>query len=266
MLLGGIAFAGVALTITLFVMASMRADLPYCGAGSGCDVVQNSRWSMFLGVPITLWGIVLYVAIATAGLLRVKRVVRWRVAILCATVGLAVSVYLNTVVINAMDAVCAYCLASLALITLLYGLSWRAQGVSGLNRWRGGSTVAALAVVGMMHLHYAGVFNPAAGPEDPYLRALAEHLSASDAKFYGAYWCPHCQQQKLAFGASASRLPYVECSPNGQRGARATACLSADIKNYPTWIIDGRRIERTLTPKQLARYSGFASVPEPPPR
>jgi len=33
-----------------------------------------------------------------------------------------------------------------------------------------------------------GVFDPAAGAEDPYLRGLAEHLSQEKAVFYGAFW------------------------------------------------------------------------------
>ena len=31
---------------------------------------------------------------------------------------------------------------------------------------------------------------------------------------YGAYWCSHCNDQKVAFGAEAARmLRYVECAP-----------------------------------------------------
>jgi hypothetical protein len=45
-----------------------------------------------------------------------------------------------------------------------------------------------LVIVGSMHLHYSGVFDSAAGPEDPYLRGLAEHLSREKAIFYGASW------------------------------------------------------------------------------
>jgi len=37
-------------------------------------------------------------------------------------------------------------------------------------------------------MHYSGVFDPAAGPEDPYLRGLAEHLSKEKAVIYGAFW------------------------------------------------------------------------------
>jgi thiol-disulfide isomerase/thioredoxin len=46
--------------------------------------------------------------------------------------------------------------------------------------------------------------------------AFAQCISDSGAKFYGAYWCPHCQAQKLLFGKSVEKLPYVECALQGQ--------------------------------------------------
>jgi hypothetical protein len=39
-----------------------------------------------------------------------------------------------------------------------------------------------------MHLHFSGVFDPMAGPEDPFLKGLAVHLTQDQAFFYGAYW------------------------------------------------------------------------------
>jgi len=252
---------GVVLTTVLLVLAATQSSLPYCGSGSGCDIVQTSRWSTLLGLPVAAWGWGVYVVVSASAVLISKKSTRWHVAIFFATIGFAVSVYLNAIAVVVIEASCIYCLASLALITVIYLLTWRADGLKDLNGWRIGSTAAAVFVVGLMHLNYAGAFDPAAGPEDPYVRALAEHLSASDAKFYGAYWCPHCQQQKSAFGASAERLPYVECSPNGQRSAPATSCLAVEIRNYPTWIIEGRRLERTLSVRQLARYSGFRPPP-----
>ncbi|MGR9089090.1 MAG: vitamin K epoxide reductase family protein [Gammaproteobacteria bacterium] len=263
LLVGALATLGAALTVVLIVVAARQAELPFCGDGSDCDIVQGSRWSMLLGLPIAVWGFLVYGFIAFAALLGLKRQSRWRAIVFLATVGFAVSIYLNIIAVTVIEATCAYCLVSFALITLLYALSWRAGGTGGLNGWRLGSTAAAIIVVGLMHLHYAGAFDPAAGPEDPYLRGLAEHLEANGAKFYGAFWCPHCQEQKLVFGASAKRLPYVECSPNGQRGARSTACIGADISNYPTWIIGGQRFERAMTSKLLARYSGYAAAPPP---
>jgi uncharacterized membrane protein len=257
-LLGGL---GLVLTTGLLAISMTQSSLPYCGGGSGCDVVQNSRWSVLFGLPIAAWGWCAYFVIASVALFSTRNSSRSQITIVFATVGFAVSVYLNVVAFWVLKAICAYCLASFLLVTAIYALSWRNGNVFGLNSWRFGSSAIAILMVVVMHLHYAGKFNPAAGPEDPYLQALAEHLSESDVKFYGAYWCPHCQEQKLAFGASAKRLPYVECSPNGQRAAPATDCLGANVRNYPTWVIGKRRLERALSAAQLARYSSFRPPP-----
>ena len=257
---------GVVLTTLLLVISMTQSDLPYCGAGSDCDIVQSSRWSTFLGLPVVVLGWGVYAILAAAALFVRRKSTRWRIAIFFATVGFGVSLYLNAVSFWVIEALCIYCLASFSLITAIYLYTWRADARQGLRGWRLSSSIAAILVVGFMYLHYAGAFDPAAGPEDPYLRELAEHLHVTDARFYGAYWCPHCQEQKMLFGASAARLPYIECSPNGQRSAPATSCIAADIHNYPTWVIDGRRLERTLNVRQLARYSGFRAPAESDPR
>ncbi len=41
---------------------------------------------------------------------------------------------------------------------------------------------------------------------------FATCIKDSGAKFYGAFWCSHCQEQKAMFGKSSKLLPYVECS------------------------------------------------------
>ncbi|MEQ1500288.1 MAG: hypothetical protein ABL917_02890 [Parcubacteria group bacterium] len=52
--------------------------------------------------------------------------------------------------------------------------------------------------------------------------------------FFGAFWCPHCNEQKKRFGKSAKYLPYVECStPDGKD--RLPVCVNANITTYPTW-------------------------------
>src|SRR6266540_5012676 len=45
----------------------------FCVAGSGCDLVQASRYAVFLGVPTALWGAALYTAI---GILRDRKSTR----------------------------------------------------------------------------------------------------------------------------------------------------------------------------------------------
>ena len=66
------------------------------------------------------------------------------------------------------------------------------------------------------------------------LDGFAQCLTEKGAIFYGAFWCPHCQNQKALFGRSAKFLNYVECStPDGR--SQTQVCKDTDVKTYPTW-------------------------------
>ena len=76
--------------------------------------------------------------------------------------------------------------------------------------------------------------------------ALAARLRDAGAQMYGAFWCSHCFEQKEAFGADAqAALPYVECYPDGYKGPQSInqACKDAGIEGFPTWVINGRKVE-----------------------
>ncbi|MEQ8230750.1 MAG: vitamin K epoxide reductase family protein [Gammaproteobacteria bacterium] len=250
-----LAACGVVLTALLLWRAGSAAGLPYCNAGSGCDVVQSSAWSRFLGLPLAAWGMMSYVVLGGLALWVTDSARRARWSALAASAGFGISVYLTVVSATLIEALCAYCLLSLALFTLAFVWSIARRPAGAGMRMHAAGLLAAVAVATAMHADARGWF--VRGEGDPYLRALAEHLAASGAAFYGASWCPHCQDQKAVFGAAAEALPYVECSPNGPRAPRATACEMADIRNYPTWIIGGRRIERVMPPETLAGLTGF---------
>ena len=70
---------------------------------------------------------------------------------------------------------------------------------------------------------------------------FAQCLGEKGATFYGAFWCPHCNDQKNIFGSSKKYLPYVECSlPNGN--GQTQICIDKGIQGYPTWeFADGSR-------------------------
>ncbi len=86
---------------------------------------------------------------------------------------------------------------------------------------------------------------------------FAQCISDSGAKFYGAFWCPHCQDQKALFDKSA-KLPYIECStPDGK--SQNAVCADLNITGYPTWIFaNGTRIERTMTREELSTETSCA--------
>jgi uncharacterized membrane protein len=257
----GLAVAGIALTSYLTFIAWFGEHPAYCGADSECGLVQQSRWSTLLGVPIAFWGLLTYALLARLVWRLRTRPSSWRLALTVATIGAAVSWYLTAVSVFVIEATCFYCLTSFGITNaLLVLLLVRRPAHMPEHAWTKSLPVpvgSAAVIVFALFLHFSGLFDPAAGPEKPYLRALAVHLRDSGARFYGAYWCPACQQQKALFEASAGRLPYVECTPNGRNGVRNFACVANDIKDFPTWIIDGRRHTGVVPPVELARISRF---------
>ncbi|RZM77849.1 glutaredoxin family protein [Leptolyngbya iicbica] len=90
----------------------------------------------------------------------------------------------------------------------------------------------------------------------PYEARLANHLTAQDATMYGAFWCPHCQDQKALFGDAEDQVPYVECDPEGE-DAQPELCQAKEIQGYPTWEIDGELYPGTRSLEELAQLSGF---------
>ena len=256
-----LAIAGIALTAYLTYTAWFGEHPAFCGADSGCDLVQSSRWSKLLGMPMSLWGLLTYAVLARSLWRLRSRPSAWRFAMMVAFVGAGVSWFLTTVSILQIEATCMYCLASFAIINvLLLLLLLRRPAHLAEHQWSKAlpAPLAVMAAVVLgLQLHFSGLFDPAAGPEDPWLKGLATHLSERGAYFYGAYWCPHCQQQKAMFEASADRLPYVECTPDGRNGAVSLVCRDAQVSDYPTWVIAKRRVTGAVEPKELARLSGY---------
>jgi hypothetical protein len=146
----------------------------------------------------------------------------------------------------------------LAIFVLVLMERERAGAKPAWGPWIGQHAIVLAAVLGFMHASAMGWVGPR---EDPRLVALAKHLDSTGAKFYGAFWCPVCQQQKDRFGAAQTYLPYTECSPNGRTGPIAFACVSENITNYPTWVIRGQRYTEILDTEELARRSGFRWAP-----
>ncbi len=89
------------------------------------------------------------------------------------------------------------------------------------------------------------------------LTDLALHLKKINAKMYGAYWCPHCTQQKELFGKSAIQsINYVECDPRGEN-AKPNLCKTAKVTGYPTWEINGKQYVGVQSLEELAKWSGY---------
>lgn len=256
-----LALFGMLITAWLTYTASASGTPLLCAEGSGCDLIQSSRWSTLFGLPVALLGFFTYALIAFVSFEMRPTVKRWRWQWAVSLIGVSVSVYLTLVGLIQLQAVCLWCLASLATITAIFvWLTVKRPHAAPGGPWRNwllntGSLAAAILIV--MQLHYSGLLGPGMGRADPQLVELAEHLDEQGARFYGASWCPACQEQHRQFGNASEHLPYVECSPNGRGGLVAAECVTAGVESYPTWIINGERHTGVLEPKELARLSRF---------
>ena len=96
-----------------------------CGPVGHCNLVQSSSYASILGVPIALLGLASYLAIVI--LWAVERLVKrdaWKMAARFGLIGLTIfgtlfSIYLTLLELFVIRAVCAWCLTSAVIMTLL---------------------------------------------------------------------------------------------------------------------------------------------------
>lgn len=98
---------------------------------------------------------------------------------------------------------------------------------------------------------------PSGGESEETALKIAQCLKQKGVQMYGAYWCPHCAEQKRMFGKKATEeIPYNECDPKGENSVTNT-CLELKIEKYPTWIFpNGSRIGGVVPLSDLAKRAG----------
>jgi uncharacterized membrane protein len=110
-----------------------------CGTGS-CELVQTSRWSRFLGIEVALIGALGYavlLGVSLAGLQPANLQRRWPDTLLLVLSGgaLLFSGYLTYTELFLIKAICRWCVASAAIVLLLFLVScygwWRSQMPAG---------------------------------------------------------------------------------------------------------------------------------------
>lgn len=187
------AVAAAALLVSLYLTGTklFASTALFCEAGGGCDIVQSSRWATLFGVPTAAWGALVYAGVLALAL-KGFTARRWLGAFLLAVVAAAASAYLTWIELAVLRAVCVYCLSVAAMAAALLILVLVRRPHSATRRtWGAPGRLAALAVV------TAAVvigFSVAAFRVDTTFmasstqEALARHLAAKGAIFYGAFW------------------------------------------------------------------------------
>lgn len=120
-LIAVLALAGVAVSSVSLYHHLGTSKTSFCDLGQSfnCDLVNRSRYSTVLGVPVALIGIAGYLMIlALATVYREKAETPVMLAIV-STFGLAFSVYLTYIEGHVLGVWCILCLSSLAVIFTL---------------------------------------------------------------------------------------------------------------------------------------------------
>jgi uncharacterized membrane protein/glutaredoxin len=206
----------------------------------------------------------------------------WRLLLMGATAMAVFSGYLMYVLATDLKTVCYYCIGSAImsvslLVLTVIGRDWEELGQIFFTA----IIVGTITIVGTLAI-YANINSdtavepgqrtpipePTTNPQPPIgweitttsgeaEIALANHLKAIGAKKYGAFWCPHCYEQKQLLGKEAFKeLTYVECDPQGNN-SQTQACVDAKIQSFPTWVINGKTYPGVQLPEKLAEISGY---------
>ena len=244
---------------------------------NGCEKVLSSAWGSLLGQPLALFGLLGYgavllmavVPLVLQGDLRVSLGQKswWGLFLLSTGMAVFSGVLLGVMAFGIRDC-CPFCILSAGLSSVLFVLSliggdWEDRGQLIF------SGVITALLVGVIGLGWAasvgrpvvdsapGVAPPVRSESNAGQIALAEHLTASGAKIYTAYWCPHCHDQKELFGRQATeKLTVIECAPDG-RNSQRELCEAKKIEGYPTWEINGQLDSGVKPLAKLAEVSGY---------
>jgi uncharacterized membrane protein len=112
----------ISLYLTLHRLGYLGALL--CGTGS-CEVVQTSKWAVFMGVPVPFLGVAGYALLTVLGIMSLQtRYLEHRALRLALIVfafgAFAFSVYLSALEQYVIRAWCRWCIASAVVATLIF--------------------------------------------------------------------------------------------------------------------------------------------------
>lgn len=213
-----------------------------------CEAVLGSSYSLFLGIPVAFLAGLLYLILLyfcwKALRKEEMRSKYGRKIAKYSSIAVIAAGYFNIIMFFKLKALCTWCEINHGIGIAVFVLSlflFYSFSAKKTFFW-----TAALLSIGIVT-----AFIPSVSHDQ-----LAQCLHDNNVTMYGAYWCPHCADQKRMFGKSFSRINYVECAVPGS-DEPTVHCKKAEIQSYPTWIrADDNRLSGIIPLSQLAEWAG----------
>ena len=267
-------FAGAGAVETAYLTLSKVFSSSVFCPSSGCETILTSRYAEILGLPTSLFGFATYSAVSyLSWLAATEKGKGYRLGVLGGSTVLgSVSAFLGYVLATQFpDETCLWCLSSCFFSAACFVLALWASSEDGdpVKTTIPPVVISPLIVSSLVFAFGLGPLDPSTAEDlteipfrEPVVNTessqealdLVKKLNEAGAKMYGAFWCSHCFEQKQVFGKEAMKdFPYVECFPAGYKKGmeQEKVCESADVRGYPTWVINGERIEGDQTLEEL---------------
>jgi len=125
-----LSLAGFFVSLYLYLYKIGRIGTLACGTG-GCETVQTSPFSRFLGLEVALYGVVGYLVLLVLSMDTLRRpaaAISSRLLLILSGAGLAFTIYLTYLELFVIKAICRWCVGSAVIITLIFIvalLDWR---------------------------------------------------------------------------------------------------------------------------------------------
>lgn len=262
-----------------------------CLGGGGCDVVRASTYAQFLGLPLPVFGLAMYAALALAILCEplvgraAGRWFRYGLALI-STAGFLVSLYLTGVEAFILHAWCVWCVVSFLTVTAIFLIalldtarpSPHPEGHAAIVRLRGYFALLGAAMIlglpGFFLLARTEKLSPAG---EASAETLREHLLPPDSHIFGNpaaavtvvefgdFQCPYCGQMEMTARRlrhdyrgqvrfAFRQLPLIHVHPDAEKAAEASECAADQGNFWPAFEMFYDHQE-DLTVPALERYA-----------
>lgn len=244
-IVAGLSLVGAGIMAYLVYLHYAEGSGAVCdlSAELSCSVVNKSEFSEIFGMPISVLGLLYFLAIAAMVLYK-----RWphpfREVTLATVFSLSFGLYLSGIEFFILDSFCLFC--ELSKVVMLAILVFAVMGVREGKERLPLAWVAGAVVVGLVFSVGAYMIQRTPSVKQVVDRtAVAQCLDEKGVKMYGAYWCYNCKKQKKWFGDAFEHITEIECDPRGEN-AQAELCVEKRIEGTPTWIWDqdGEEVKR----------------------
>lgn len=169
------AAAGLTIATVLTIAHASNTPLP-CGGSSGCERVAHDPSSYYMGIPVSVLGMVAYTVLIVVGALRIAGVairVSSFAGLMVSLMGVMVSAILTGYSITRIHATCLWCLSSGAMM-VLSTVAYIATPNASKGLKDGGKPLSAIpwAVVPILVVTSIALFTKVSRPKPPDLSSI----------------------------------------------------------------------------------------------